>query len=299
MIDILYSIRINCTYRLDGDLSCGFICTSRVLKHHLVLAHIIHDAGRDEEGGVGAVEGDHVPVPGLDDLVIEVPCHLDLSLLVILLESAFELKTLSFFFDLECMDYELRSRPHFLSNTYEILQERGNFRLDDFLLNLLLFLLLDHLLFLLFDRGLLGGCDGVHRIGGALRGLHLDGLLVQRHGLGLGLSGLAPGHQLVAALVSDLGVLDLQLDDRLAVSDLGLLLLDGVPAALFGGDLLALLEPLDVNVLGALDGALKHDRLLLLDLLDDRPLADHGGHLDVEGQVGVDLTVFVADDTFV
>ena len=62
---------------------------------------------------------------------------------------------------------------------------------------------------------------------------------------------------------------------------------------------MSLLEPLDVNVLGALDGALKHDRLLLLDLLNNRPLADHWGHLNVEGQVGVDLPVFVINDTFV
>ena len=119
------------------------------------------------------------------------------------------------------------------------------------------------------------------------------------HSLGLGLSSLTPSHQLVAALVSDLGVLNLQLDDRLAIPDLGLLLLDGVSASLPGGDLMPLLEPLDVNVLSALDGALEHNRLLLLDLLNNRSLADHWGHLDVEGQVGVDLPVFIIHDTFV
>ena len=91
------------THRLDGNLSCGLICSCRVLKHHLVLAHVGHHAGGDEEGGVGAVERDHVPVPSLDDLVIEIPCHLNLSLLVVLLESALEFQTLSFFFDLECI----------------------------------------------------------------------------------------------------------------------------------------------------------------------------------------------------
>ena len=44
---------------------------------------------------------------------------------------------------------------------------------------------------------------------------------------------------------------------------------NGVSATLLGGDLFTLLEPLDVDVLGSLDGALQHHRLLLLNLLDD------------------------------
>jgi len=122
---------------------------------------------------------------------------------------------------------------------------------------------------------------------------------VKGHSLGLGLPGLAPGHQLVAALVIDLSVLDLELDDRLPLPDLGLLLLDGVSAALLGGDLFTLLEPLDVDVLGALDGALQHHRLLLLNLLDERPLPDNGGDLDIEREVGIDLSVLVIHDTLV
>jgi len=85
--------------RLNSDLSCGFINSCRVLKHDLVLAHVGHDAGGDEEGGVGAVKGDHISVPRLNDLSIEVPRHLDLSLLIILLKSALEFQALSLFFD--------------------------------------------------------------------------------------------------------------------------------------------------------------------------------------------------------
>ena len=62
---------------------------------------------------------------------------------------------------------------------------------------------------------------------------------------------------------------------------------------------MALLEPLHVDVLASLHCALQHHRLLLLHLLDDRPLPDDGGDLNVEGEVGVDLPVFVADDTLV
>ena len=62
---------------------------------------------------------------------------------------------------------------------------------------------------------------------------------------------------------------------------------------------MALLEPLHVDVLASLHCALQHHRLLLLHLLDDRPLPDDGGDLNVEGEVGVDLSVFVADNTLV
>ena len=62
---------------------------------------------------------------------------------------------------------------------------------------------------------------------------------------------------------------------------------------------MALFEPLHVDVLASLHSALQHHRLLLLHLLDDRPLPDDGGDLNVEGEVGVDLPVFVADDTLV
>ena len=47
------------TYRLDGDLSCAFVAPALVLENHLVVSHVLHGAGGDEEGGVGAVEADH------------------------------------------------------------------------------------------------------------------------------------------------------------------------------------------------------------------------------------------------
>jgi len=122
---------------------------------------------------------------------------------------------------------------------------------------------------------------------------------LQGDSLGLGLPSLGLGHQLVAALVCCVGVLDFQLDDRLTLADLGPFLLHGEALASVSGDGLALLEPLHVDVLASLHRALQHHRLLLLHLLDDRPLPDDGGDLDVEREVGVDLAKLVADHALV
>jgi len=45
-------------FRLDGDLSCAFVASALVLENNLEVAHVVHGAGGDEQGGVGAVEAD-------------------------------------------------------------------------------------------------------------------------------------------------------------------------------------------------------------------------------------------------
>ena len=49
---------LDSTYRLDGDLSCAFVASALVLENNLEVAHVVHGAGGDEQGGVGAVEAD-------------------------------------------------------------------------------------------------------------------------------------------------------------------------------------------------------------------------------------------------
>ena len=55
----------------------------------------------NEEGGIGSIKSDHVLVRGSDLFIIEEPGHLDVSLLIVLLQSAFELQTFTFFLDLQ------------------------------------------------------------------------------------------------------------------------------------------------------------------------------------------------------
>lgn len=50
------------TYRLDGDLSCAFVASALVLENNLEVAHVVHGAGGDEKGGVGAVKADQAPL---------------------------------------------------------------------------------------------------------------------------------------------------------------------------------------------------------------------------------------------
>jgi len=214
-------------------------------------------------------------------LPIEVPGHGGpFSLLVIFLQPALHLDALALLFD-------------------KVLEIRRELRLGDDLLLLLLLLLLHHLLLLLLDGFFRRSHAGSLCFSGDLSGFHLDLVLLQGDSLGLGLPSLRLGHKLVAALVRRVSVLDLQLHDRLTLADLRPLLLDGEALASVGGDGLALLEPLHVDVLASLHCALQHHRLLLLHLLDDRPLPDDGGDLDVEREVGVDLAKLVADHALV
>ena len=61
------------TYRLDGDLSCAFVASALVLENNLEVTHVVHRAGGDEKGGVGAVEADQAALGRLNLLPIKVP----------------------------------------------------------------------------------------------------------------------------------------------------------------------------------------------------------------------------------